>query len=95
MKITFTGDPQKDAALLQEAVELQRGEAVESDTEIETKIRDANVDFSNLRAGTNDPVGGGGKIPVDTIRGLGTSVKGGENASSKKPCYALKLKSIP
>lgn len=68
MQITFTGDPQKDAALLQKAEELHILVQVEQDSEIEAKIRKANLDFSGLCDGTENTVYGGGQITVGAIK---------------------------
>lgn len=68
MQITFTGDPQKDTAILQKAEELHILAIVEPDNEIEAKIRDAHVDFHGLQSGTGNPAGEAGKITVGFIR---------------------------
>lgn len=68
MQITFTGDPQKDAALLQKAKELHMLVTVEQDCEIEDKIRNANLDFSGLQEGKENPACGGGQITIGVIK---------------------------
>ena len=68
MQITFTGDPRKDAALLQKAEELHILVPVEQDCEIEDKIRNAHLDFSGLQEGTENPACGGGQITIGVIK---------------------------
>ena len=68
MQTTFTGDPQKDAALLHEAEELHILATVKSDAEIEVKICDANLDFSDLQAVTGSSADEAGQITVGIIK---------------------------
>lgn len=64
MQITFTGDPQKDAALLQKAEELHILVPVEQDCEIEDKIRNANLNFAELRGQAGGLADDGGRLTV-------------------------------
>lgn len=68
MQITFTGDPQKDAALLREAEELHILAIVEPDHEIEAKIHNANLDLSGLRAVNGSSAEVVGQITVGIIK---------------------------
>lgn len=68
MQITFTGDPQKDAALLQKAKELHILAPVAQDSKIVAKICDANLDFSGLQDGTENPAHKGNEITIGVIK---------------------------
>lgn len=68
MQIIFTGNPQKDAALLQKAKELHILVPVEQDSEIAAKIRNANLDFSGLREGTENSAYRKSQITVGVIK---------------------------
>ena len=65
MQITFTGDPQKDASLLQKAEELHILVPVEQDSEIAEKVRLADVRFHDVPHLTGDNAG---NITVGIIR---------------------------
>lgn len=69
MQITFTGDPRKDAALLQKAEELHILVPVEQDCEIEAKIRNAILNFAELRGRTGGLADDGGRLTVGVIKG--------------------------
>lgn len=68
MQITFTGDSQKDAALLHEAEELHILAPIEPDNQIEKKIRNLNLDFSDLQEVTGSSADEAGQITVGIIK---------------------------
>lgn len=68
MQITFTGDPQKDAALLREAEELHILAPIEPDDQIEKKIRNLNLNYSELRAVTGSSAEVVGRSTVGIIK---------------------------
>lgn len=67
MQLTFTGNPQKDAAILQKAREQHISQPVELDTQIQTTIRHANLDFSEFWAERGNTKVEVGRITVGTI----------------------------
>lgn len=69
MQITFTGNPQKDAALLQKTEELHILTPATQDAEIAARIRNANLNFAELRGRAGGLADDGGRLTVGDIKG--------------------------
>lgn len=68
LEITFTGNPQKDAALLHVAEELHILVRVAPDAKISSKIHNAELKFAGARNGTDTSMIETGVISVGMIK---------------------------
>ena len=66
--ILYEGKQGKDTSLLQRARNQHISRPVELDLQVEKRIRDANLDFSDLRAGIENLENEVGRITVGIIK---------------------------